>query len=539
MRIKSVHLTNYKRFTDLLIDHIPESARLVVLVGPNGTGKSSLFDAFLLKSLGDRRNYALDGDRSGYYLKHDDTAQVPTSTIQVSENVNVQFYCDDPSRVKWPAAFNIRSPYRNEADFQLSNLESVKSATESERFGRIIDLDQAVSDNYKRMTWKRMMDLDRDASGDTTFEKYRKESIGELQTAVEKLFAKPTLKLQDFGGLRDSGVFRFSKGTSKNFHYKNLSGGEKAAFDLLLDIFVKRDEYEDAIYCIDEPEAHLSTALHGPLLEAMLELVPEQSQLWIATHSVGFVRKAFDMMRQNRDVVFLDFSEHDFDQAVEISPRVPDRSFWQTTYQVALDDLAGLIAPDNIVLCEGDKDKADEGFDAECYNRIFSDDHSDTLFVSRGSANEVENSDDLIAVLRAVAKGSAVWRLIDRDDMTDGQREKQISKGIRVLGRRELENYLYDPEVLRTFLRTNRKEEIAEDILREHKKILLSDQTMSDVDITREKAQELFESIRRFPGLNRLGKKRKEFASHHLAPALKQTPGVYSELCEDIFPYHH
>ena len=38
MRIKSVRLKNYKRFTELAIADLPETARLVVLVGPNGTG---------------------------------------------------------------------------------------------------------------------------------------------------------------------------------------------------------------------------------------------------------------------------------------------------------------------------------------------------------------------------------------------------------------------------------------------------------------------------------------------------------------------
>ena len=50
MRIKSVRLKNYKRFTELAIADLPETARLVVLVGPNGTGKSSVFDSFLLKA---------------------------------------------------------------------------------------------------------------------------------------------------------------------------------------------------------------------------------------------------------------------------------------------------------------------------------------------------------------------------------------------------------------------------------------------------------------------------------------------------------
>ena len=46
MRIKRIHLENFKRFTDLTIEGIPETAKLVVLIGPNGCGKSSLFDSF-------------------------------------------------------------------------------------------------------------------------------------------------------------------------------------------------------------------------------------------------------------------------------------------------------------------------------------------------------------------------------------------------------------------------------------------------------------------------------------------------------------
>ena len=33
-------------------------------------------------------------------------------------------------------------------------------------------------------------------------------------------------------------------------HYKNLSGGEKAAFDLLLDLHVKKKYFPDSLYCI-------------------------------------------------------------------------------------------------------------------------------------------------------------------------------------------------------------------------------------------------------------------------------------------------
>ena len=69
MRIKSVHLQDYKRFVDLTLTEIPENARLVVLIGPNGSGKSSLFDAFLLKSWSPSINHdtSREGSYEGYY----------------------------------------------------------------------------------------------------------------------------------------------------------------------------------------------------------------------------------------------------------------------------------------------------------------------------------------------------------------------------------------------------------------------------------------------------------------------------------------
>ena len=69
MRIKNIHLKNYKRFTELTIADLPATARLVVLVGPNGTGKSSVFDSFLLKASAAVNNYGLSGVRAQYHEK--------------------------------------------------------------------------------------------------------------------------------------------------------------------------------------------------------------------------------------------------------------------------------------------------------------------------------------------------------------------------------------------------------------------------------------------------------------------------------------
>ena len=54
MKIKKIQLSNYKRFNDLTIDLGESPKRIVALVGPNGCGKSSVFDgmSFLANAYG-------------------------------------------------------------------------------------------------------------------------------------------------------------------------------------------------------------------------------------------------------------------------------------------------------------------------------------------------------------------------------------------------------------------------------------------------------------------------------------------------------
>ena len=447
--LRRSHLKNYKRFTELTIADLPETARLVVLVGPNGTGKSSVFDSFLLKAKAAVNNHRLSGDTEQYYEK---VSQSQT-THEIANRVGIEFHGAGEGHVDWMSAFQVRSAYRNESDFHIQQLRATRPTDAEPRIARIIDSDESVSKNYQRMVWKRLQDLDRDAPEEVTIGEYRRESLGDLQKAMRGLFSDPGLSLQDFGGIQ-TGSFRFSKGTVADFHYKNLSSGEKAAFDILLDVFVKRDEAKEAVFCIDEPELHVATGLQKPLIASILALLREASQLWIATHSIAVVREAYRMLLDRPgEVVFLDFSGMNFDRPVTITPSAPTRAFWENMYEVALDDLSSLVAPHRFVICEGSKDKHVEAFDARCYNRLFADEFSETLFISQGGSGEVIQSKHLVAILKSIAGGIDVQKLIDRDDMTNEERSQKIAQGIRVLRRRELEEYLYDPEVLCTWLR--------------------------------------------------------------------------------------
>ena len=72
MHISSLELKNFKRFTDLRIDlsQLDPPPKLVLLIGANGSGKSSVFDGFnILTSLVDPSRDP-NPPRSSYYSKN-------------------------------------------------------------------------------------------------------------------------------------------------------------------------------------------------------------------------------------------------------------------------------------------------------------------------------------------------------------------------------------------------------------------------------------------------------------------------------------
>ena len=169
-----------------------------------------------------------------------------------------------------------------------------------------------------------------------------------------------------------AGAFYFGKGDAASYHYKNLSGGEKAAFDLLLDLHVKKKYFPDAVYCIDEIDAHLHTRVQGALVRELTAVLPEESQLWVTTHSLGVLRAAQEMeVASPGSVCILDFEGFDPDAPTELRPVTLGRVAWEKLLSIALDDLSERIAPTCIVVCEGSSiGNRRRDFDAEIYNRI-------------------------------------------------------------------------------------------------------------------------------------------------------------------------
>jgi RecF/RecN/SMC N terminal domain len=436
MHLKSIRLKEFRGFTDLTLADIPVSARMVMLIGPNGTGKSSIFDALL--SWSGAHGAGMSWDETFHIKK---SAATPSGWDKAIERV--EFYEPTPTQPEdWKRLCYFRTAYRNEAEFSQGNLGAVPDVA-ARKFYRTIENDAAVAGNYRRLIMQTIKDV-WGAGSDrrtVTLQEYADAVVKKVNDSLSRVL--PHLKLESLGDPSlQVGNFYFMKGISKGYLFKNLSGGEKAIFDLLIDLIATAPFFNDSLICVDEPEAHVNPAVQGLLLRELLKLTPEESQLWIATHAIGMLRAARDIeAAAPGTVAFINF-EADFDQPVVVTPTKMDRPTWQRSLQVALDDLAALVSPRQVVVCEGGVGArfVDDGLDGQVYNRIFEESQPDTQFFSTGSHKDTENARTILVTLAAtVLPGLQVKRLIDRDDRSDSEVTAERAQGHLVLSRRNLE----------------------------------------------------------------------------------------------------
>ena len=529
MRFKSAVIKDFKRFTHLTVQGIPETARLIMLAGPNGSGKSSFFDAL---SSWHRRHTRGDVWNDDYYLK-----SYSRETLQWNEEqLAVTFHDPEPNDPEErKKLIYTRSAFRNDPEFQANQLERLPNALDEDRVDRMIDNDMAISRNYQRLVGQLFEIFTAEPMMTTDF---TESLISPIRDPVAKLF--PDLILNSLSNPMDDGTFRFTKGTSEGFHYKNLSGGEKAVFDLILDLVIARRAYDNTLFCIDEPEAHMNARLQAKLLSVLYELIPKNCQLMLATHSIGMMRRARDIEAGNPgSVVFLDFGERDFDEPVVIEPTTPDRAFWNATYEIALDDLATLVAPERVIICEGEPKNRNSGknysHDARCYERIFETHFPETQFIPGGNASEVASDKRGIAfALGILTQGSEVVKLIDRDSSSPEEVADLKKNGVQVLSRRNLESYFFDDEVLGALALSVGKANKIDDLLAEKKRIF-GNRTEDAPDDLKPASGEIYLACKSVLELTNPGNDAKAFMRDTLAPLIKPAMKVYEDLKQDVF----
>lgn len=534
MKIELIKLKDFKRFTDLTIEGLPETAKLVVMIGPNGSGKSSVFDG--LQMLRDINGFSTFNGPADYYFKSG-PPQNGDNFSALRENIQITFHGKSLSSQKdWQEAFHLRSSYRNDLVEGSGALTKPAPIATERRFYRMAENDAAVTPNYIRLL-NQWIERSSAAQRSEAVGELQDEIFGDLRDTIESLFGHQKLVLSGLGNPREGNVFQFNKGTSQGFSYLNLSSGEKAALDLHLDIKAVKTEFNDTVFGIDEPEAHLHTELQGKLLHELYSLIPDTSQLWIATHSAGMVRKAQDLWNEDSDsVVFLDFGKDDsgqdrnFDEQVTITPAKPSPNLWGQTYSVALGDLSELIASEHYVFCEG------EDFDERCYQNIFKERFPVTRFISIGGRNNVVNA--VSKLTGKIAKAAKVSGIIDRDRATEQEMEEAAEKEIRTLSRKSIESYLLDDEVLTKLCEHSDKPDEVQNLLtikNEALKKRTSEGKSKSPDDLKPIAQDIHVAAQNALKSVNLGNSKESFMRDILALLIQPSMQVYKELHKDIF----
>ncbi|MDL2213427.1 ATP-binding protein [Bacteroides sp. OttesenSCG-928-N06] len=460
MKIKNITLNGYKRFKKLTIDLGENSKRIVALVGPNGCGKSSVFDGMLFCN----NAYGQIGNKEYRDYNYHSIDHLPNYDYQ---NISINFASGNFQQVREAkrkegrenTIFSFRSSYRYN---NVLNIQETKSVEELRlnNFGATFssDLDDKMEQNYRRLNIKYNKYLN---EKDCKPSEAKAHIIGELNSSISNCL---DLIITSIGSIEDNkGTLFFTKSDyfGQEFNFNVLSAGEKEVIDILLDLYLRKDDYNDTVFLLDEPELHINTSIQRKLLIEINKLIGADCQIWIATHSIGFLRALQEELKDECQIIEFGADTPWAKTEQVLKPMQKNRYQWSRIFKTALDDLTGLVSPKRIIYCEGrdkpGKNGQEKGMDAQVYNNIFNEKYPDTLFVSSGGNTELDQRSDIaVMLLTKVFPDIEIWVCKDRDMSsgalnTESERQQYLSlnkETHRVIKRWELENYLYDKEIL-------------------------------------------------------------------------------------------
>lgn len=183
-------MKHFKRFTELTVKSIPESAKLVVMAGPNGCGKSSLFDAFQAW-IQHRKGY-VSWDPA-YHIKQGSRNEAP-----MQEAVDIVFHGQETLSSKDPRkAFYVRTAFRNDPYFALGSLSKEGPQLAESRFNLLCENDIAVSKNYRRLISQALDGALASSPEETTLSQFRQDIMGDIKASLQCIF--PDLNLNNLG----------------------------------------------------------------------------------------------------------------------------------------------------------------------------------------------------------------------------------------------------------------------------------------------------------------------------------------------------
>lgn len=462
MKISRLRLQNFKRFSDLTIEQIPESSKLVLLIGANGSGKSSIFDAFsCLQNIQKKDVNLISPEFLSYYSKNQkDVFEVEITfssqekivlndtIVKASENnydgvvylviKGGEELNELRNNPKYQNLFYGRTSFRQIPRLQRTALGQggqFNFEQDSDRPKFFIDKDSRFENDIEKITEIILKDFFRAKQSN---QEITQNYITPINRALENIFGKneaTKLELLEIIPPIEGKIaqINFKKGTSE-IHYNYLSAGEKEVFNILINLLSRASLYPNAIYFFDEIDLHLNTTIQFNLLKEITEnWLPPQAQLWTASHSLGFIAYA----RESEWASIIDFDNYDFDQAKTLSPEAKDNP---AIYEIAVgkEYLESLFRDKKICFVENQ--------DKTLYSLMGLD---NVVFVPEHNRNAV-----YYKVLN-----SNFFGLVDRDFLSDEDVSliRKHCPRLYVLSYYSIENYLYHPDNLADYYHNQQK----------------------------------------------------------------------------------
>lgn len=458
MRIKNIELKNFKRFTDLTISNIPESSKLVLVIGSNGSGKSSLFDAFDWLNKGPLKIMPYSGEESiNYYRKNSESEpaillQLDNEKIIEKRGAVVSKGTELITRFIGRSSIRIVPRISNNANptFVSSDMDSPSTYIENDtRFINDVFLFiQQINNALREPVFS-------GKQADTL--KIFRDFIEPLNQSLFKIFGgdeTTTIQIAEFQDATPSTSAKliFIKGESK-INYDLLSHGEKQVIILLINFIVRKEYYKDAIIFIDEMDCHLNTSLQTSLLnEIVSRWIPDNSQLWTASHALGFIEYA----NKSSNASILDFNLLNFDTKKELFPVSKDKL---DVYEIAIPKatIASIFKTYKLVVVENKND--------EHYNAALG--HDGFLFLPANNNREV---------FLTVKADKSKLGLRDRDYLKNEEMEKIRANlpNLKILSLYTFENFIYHPDNIAelSIIGFNKIEYLSEIVAQKNEKIL-------------------------------------------------------------------
>jgi len=450
MHITALHLVNFKRFTDLTIRTVavpntPDSKppTLVLLIGSNGSGKTSVFDAFeavssLAHSVTRPSELVPTVNAETYYRKvHSEDFSVTialdsgASIVRTSQVLTSQTIGNTlPTATTFYGRTALRQiPMLNRTYIGKGAKKIHPNDTGNDRPRLYIDRDERFENDIEKITERALLGLFR---GEKT-----EDLLGSLVEPINAAFVRvfgnqpeTALRLLSLVPPLEGNVAQilFQKGTS-TVHYNLLSTGEKEVFNILLNLHSRRADYQDTIYYLDELDLHLNTKLQKALLQEIVEhWIPNGCQLWTASHSLGFIEYA----NESEEAVILDFDDLNFDLPQVLTPK-PKNTYEVFEVAVSKESVAQMLNAVRFIFVEGDDDAL--------YNQLAL---RGTVFTGK------LNKEGVIRKLSHYPNG---YGLIDRDFLSDTERKELTERqpNLAILELYSVENYLYHPDNLEEY----------------------------------------------------------------------------------------